>query len=227
MTIPRKRTSAFSWPPHVAYRTIRVPGDGLFVPSHTGLLLLPSTYCQFRDLRGSVRHGISLAHCWFREASPCGHADPQNPPEAPGAASTVVQDRQARWFLWEKDQCPCRVLTGVDGVILLSPSCDVLHMSPRAADLTGGWTMPSTRLPSPLHHIAEEIREYLLISVQEGNGMAPELQRLVRTEQGTLFVRGFGMPDRDGHGFLTVLVVSERPVTLVFPGDTRRERPPP
>jgi hypothetical protein len=113
----------------------------------------------------------------------------------------------------------------VDGIIILSASCQILHISPRAANLIGARGTPSPQLPSPLHMIAEEIREYLSLSVQQGAGLAPDLQRLLRTNRGPLFVRGFGLPDRDGPDFLTVLVVSEQPVAL--PIEARGERPPP
>lgn len=105
----------------------------------------------------------------------------------------------------------------VNGVIVLSPSFHVLHMSPRATQLISPLTVspaqnrPGLILPSVLHFIAQEIRDHLQTSLRQGNGLACDAERVISSSEGTLFVRGLGVPDRYGGEFLTVLVVSESP----------------
>lgn len=98
----------------------------------------------------------------------------------------------------------------VDGIIILSPSCRVLHMSPRAVALLG--TSKASPLPRSFHDMALEIGEQMELSSQAGSGSGSDFQRLYPTGRGSVYVRGFGMRNRDARGFLTVLIVSERPV---------------
>ena len=108
----------------------------------------------------------------------------------------------------------------VEGVIVLSPSLHVLHMSPRATQLIGALTIgprqnPSgLTLPADLHDIGHETRNQLLTSLRQGNGLTCNVERMISSLGATLFVRGLGAPDQGGGEFFTVLVVSESPVTI-------------
>lgn len=106
----------------------------------------------------------------------------------------------------------------VEGVIILSPSSDVLHMSPRATQLIRPFVIGPTQnssgltLPTMLDSIGREIRTQLETSLRQGNGLTSNMKRVISSPVGALFVRGLGVPGQDGVEFLTVLVVSDSPV---------------
>jgi len=116
-----------------------------------------------------------------------------------------------------------RTDTAVEGVIILSPSCDVLYMSPRATQLiiplatgpTGD--PPGAALPAPLRHIGAEVRHQLQASLKHGNGLTCNVTRTISSSGGTLFVQGLGVPNRYDGEFLTTLVVSESPIQVTLP----------
>lgn len=122
--------------------------------------------------------------------------------------------------------------TAVEGVIILSPSCDVLYMSPRATQLitplasspTGD--PPSDALPAPLRHIGDEVRHQLQASLKHGNGLTCNVTRTISSSGGTLFVQGLGMPNQYDGEFLTTLVVSESPIQITLPGGGQGQAEP-
>lgn len=109
-----------------------------------------------------------------------------------------------------------------EGVIVLSPSFQVLYMSPGAVRLIessgfGPTPNPSEpTLPPALHCVGQETRDQLQSSLRKGNGLACEIERRISTSGTTLFVRGLGTPNHDGREFLTVLVVSKSPIESPF-----------
>lgn len=108
----------------------------------------------------------------------------------------------------------------VEGVIILSPSFHVLHMSPRATQLISPLTISPTQnpteltLPTVLHDIGQDIRTHFQTSLSQGNGLTCDIERVISSSVWTLFVRGLGVPDQNGGEFLTVLVVSNSPVNI-------------
>lgn len=111
----------------------------------------------------------------------------------------------------------------VEGVIILSPSCDVLYMSPRATQLiiplatgpTGD--PPRVALPAPLRHIGDEVRHQLQTSLKHGNGLTCNVTRTISSSGRILFVQGLGVPNMYNGEFLTTPVVSESPIQITLP----------
>lgn len=112
----------------------------------------------------------------------------------------------------------------VEGVIILSPSCDVLYMSPRATQLITPQAInptvdpPSLALPAPLRDIGDEVRHQLQTSLNHGNGLTCNVARTISSSGKTLFVQGLGVPHQYDGEFLTTLVVSESPIQIPLPG---------
>jgi hypothetical protein len=110
--------------------------------------------------------------------------------------------------------------TPVGGVIILSPSGDVLYMSPRAAHLIKPFAInptgdpPTLTLPSALHNIGDEVRHQLQASLKQGHGLTSDVTRTIPSSNGPLFVHGRGIPNQYGGNFLTTLVVSESPIPI-------------
>ena len=111
----------------------------------------------------------------------------------------------------------------VEGVIILSPSCDVLYMSPRATQLITPLAIsptgdpPRASLPAPLRHIGDEVRHQLQASLKHGNGLTCNVTRTISSSGRTLFVQGLGVPNEYDGAFLTTLVVSESPIHITLP----------
>lgn len=105
----------------------------------------------------------------------------------------------------------------VDGVIILSPACHLLHMSPQAALLLKPlYSNPSQNgsrhiVPPALLDVGQEIRRELLDSLKEGRGLTSHVTGVLAFSKGQLFVRGLGLPDRYGENFLRILIISESP----------------
>ncbi len=118
-------------------------------------------------------------------------------------------------------QCPAD--TSGEGVIILSSSCDVLYMSPRATQLIEPLTIsptgdpPRVVLPTPLRHIGDEVRHQLQTSLKHGNGLTCNVTRTISSSGGTLFVQGLGMPNQYDGEFFTTLVVSKSPIQITLP----------
>lgn len=118
-------------------------------------------------------------------------------------------------------QCPAN--TSGEGVIILSSSCDVLYVSPRAAQLIEllmtGLTEapPGVALPSPLRHIGDEVRHLLQASLKHGSGLTCNVTRTFSSSGRTLFVQGLGVPHQHDGDFLTTLVISESPIQITLP----------
>lgn len=108
----------------------------------------------------------------------------------------------------------------VEGVIILSPSCELLYLSPVATQLIRPLTTcpmgnPSgLPLPPLLQNIGQEIRHQLQASLMQGNGLTCNVIRIISSSEGTLFVHGLGVPNRYDGEFLTTLVVSKSPIQL-------------
>jgi hypothetical protein len=108
----------------------------------------------------------------------------------------------------------------VEGVIILSSSCDLLYLSPGATRLIRPLaTCPTENpsgltLPPLLRKIGQEVRHQLQASLKQGNGLTCNVTRILASSEGTLFVRGLGVPNRQDGEFLTTLVVSTSPVQL-------------
>lgn len=108
----------------------------------------------------------------------------------------------------------------VKGVIILSPSCDPLYLSPEATQLIKPFTAgPSANpsgvsLPPLLRNIGHEVRHQLQASLKQGNGLTCDVARSISSPEGTLFVRGLGGPSLHNEEFLTTLVVSRSPIQL-------------
>jgi len=111
----------------------------------------------------------------------------------------------------------------VEGVIILSPSCDVLYMSPRATQLIKPLAIsptgdpPGVALPTPLRHIGDEVRHQVQASLKHGNGLTCDVTRTICSSGRTLFVQGLGVPNQYDGEFLTTLVVSESPIQITVP----------
>ena len=111
----------------------------------------------------------------------------------------------------------------VEGVIILSPSCDVLYMSPRATQLITPLAIsrtenpPRAALPAPLRNIGDEVRHQLQASLKHGNGLICNVTRTISSSGRTLFVQGLGVPNEYDGAFLTTLVVSESPIQITLP----------
>ena len=111
----------------------------------------------------------------------------------------------------------------VEGVIILSPTCDVLYMSPRATQLITPLAIspagdpPKVALPAPLRHFGFEVRHHLQASLKHGNGLTCNVTRTISSSGRTLFVQGLGVPNEYDGEFLTTLVVSESPIQITLP----------
>lgn len=111
----------------------------------------------------------------------------------------------------------------IEGVIVLSSSCDVLYMSPRAAQLIKPLAIsptgdpPGVALPTPLRRIGDEVRHRLQASLTHGNGLTCDVTYTISLSGGTLFVQGLGVPNQYAGEFLTTLVVSESPIQIALP----------
>lgn len=105
-----------------------------------------------------------------------------------------------------------------EGVIILSSSGDVLYVSPNATQLirqldshpTGN--RPERTLPAPLGTIGHEVFHELQVSLMHGTGLACEVKRALPSPNGTLFVRGLGVPNQPDETFLTALIISTSPI---------------
>lgn len=104
-----------------------------------------------------------------------------------------------------------------EGVIILSFSGDVLYVSPNAAQMirqldshpTGN--RPERTLPALLRTIGHDVFHELQVSLMHGSGLACERKRALPSPNGTLFVRGLGVPNQPDGTFLTVLILSASP----------------
>lgn len=118
-------------------------------------------------------------------------------------------------------QCPAD--TSREGVIILSPSCDVLYMSPRATQLIAPLAIspaekpPTGALPTTLRHIGDEVRHQLQASLKHGKRLLCSVTRTISSSGKTLFVQGLGVPNVYDGEFLTTLVVSESPIRITLP----------
>lgn len=108
----------------------------------------------------------------------------------------------------------------VEGVIILSPSCDLLYLSPEATQLIRQLASCPTgnpsglALPPLLRNIGHEVRHQLQASLKQGHGLTCNVTRIISSSEGTLFVHGLGVPNRYDGEFLTILVVSKSPIQL-------------
>lgn len=108
----------------------------------------------------------------------------------------------------------------VEGVIILSPSCDLLYLSPGATQLIRPFAIcpkdnPSgLALPPLLRNIGREVRQQLQTSLKQGKGLTCDVKHALSSPEGTLFVQGLGVPNLHDGEFLTTLVVSTSPVQL-------------
>jgi hypothetical protein len=106
----------------------------------------------------------------------------------------------------------------IEGVIILSPSCDLLYLSPGATQLIKPLaTCPTGNpsgltLPPLLRNIGQEVRRQLQASLKQGKGLTCDVKRSLSSSEGTLFVYGLGVPNRYDGEFLTTLVVSTSPI---------------
>ena len=108
----------------------------------------------------------------------------------------------------------------VEGVIILSPSCDLLYLSPGATQLIRPFAICPTgnpsglTLPPLLRNIGQEVRHQLQASLKQGKGLTCDVKRALSSSEGTLFVHGLGVPNLHDGEFLTTLVVSTSPIQL-------------
>lgn len=113
-----------------------------------------------------------------------------------------------------------RTDAAVEGVIILSPSCDLLYLSPGATQLIRPFAICPTgnpsglTLPPLLRNIGQEVRHQLQASLKQGKGLTCDVKRALSSSEGTLFVHGLGVPNLQDGEFLTTLVVSTSPIQL-------------
>lgn len=115
------------------------------------------------------------------------------------------------------------------GIVVLSPSLQVLHMNRRAMDLLNQleYTAQSTgverAVAAPLHQHCQDIIETLQARLRSNNWEQFRHQRTIGDSTHSILVNGFGIPDRRGmpHSRIVILLSPHTPAPL--PGISRRE----
>jgi hypothetical protein len=101
--------------------------------------------------------------------------------------------------------------------MIFSPSFHLLHLSPRAAQLITPFVSHPEQgsskrsVPPLLIDVGRKVRDELQTSLKQGDGLTSHVEHALSSVEGMLYVRGLGMPDRDGGDFLMVLILSTSP----------------
>lgn len=115
------------------------------------------------------------------------------------------------------------------GIVVLSPSMQILHMNRRAMDLlnqlehTAQSTGAERAVAAPLHQHCQDILEALQARLGSNNWKQFRQQRTIVDSTHSILVNGFGLPDRRGlpHSRIVMLLTPHNPVPM--PGISRRE----
>ncbi len=115
------------------------------------------------------------------------------------------------------------------GIVVLSPSMQILHMNRRAMDLlnqlehTAQSTGAERAVTAPLHQHCQDILEALQARLGSNNWKQFRQQRTIVDSTHSILVNGFGLPDRRGlpHSRIVMLLSPHNPVLM--PGISRRE----
>ena len=115
------------------------------------------------------------------------------------------------------------------GIVVLSPSMQILHMNRRAMDLlnqlehTAQSTGAERAVAAPLHQHCQDILEALQARLGSNNWKQFRQQRTIVDSTHSILVNGFGLPDRRGlpHSRIVMLLSPHNPVLM--PGISRRE----
>lgn len=117
------------------------------------------------------------------------------------------------------------------GIVVMSPSLQVLHMNRRAMDLlnqlehTAQGAGTARAVAAPLHQHYQDINETLQARLRSNNWEQFRQQRTIGDSTCSILVNGFGLPDRRGlsHSRIVLLLSPHTPIPM--PGISRKESP--
>ena len=115
------------------------------------------------------------------------------------------------------------------GIVVLSPSLQVLHMNRRAMALlnqlehTAQSIGAERAVAAPLHQHCQDIIETLQARLESNNWEQFQQYRTIGNSTHSILLNGFGLPDRRGlpHSRIVILLSPHTPVPM--PGISRRE----
>jgi hypothetical protein len=119
---------------------------------------------------------------------------------------------------------PCHLIEGViavsqkpeataPGIVVLSPSLQVLHMNRQAMVLLNqlepaGQSVGAERtVAAPLHKHCQEIIETLKARVKSNNWEQFQQYRMIGGSTNTILLKGFGLPDQRGLSYSRIVVL--------------------
>ena len=115
------------------------------------------------------------------------------------------------------------------GIVVLSPSLQVLHMNRRAMALlnqlehTAQSIGAERAVAAPLHQHCQDIIKTLQARLESNNWEQFQQYRTIGDSSHSILLKGFGLPDRRGllHSRIVMLLSPHRPAPI--PGISRRE----
>ena len=115
------------------------------------------------------------------------------------------------------------------GIVVLSPSLQVLHMNRRAWALLNqlAYTAPSSGaarvVAGPLHQHFQDIMETLQARLGSHNWEQFQLDRTIGDSPHSIFLNGFGLPDRRGLSHSRIVMLLSPHIEQSMPGISRRK----
>ena len=108
------------------------------------------------------------------------------------------------------------------GIVVLSPSLQVLHMNRRAMDLlnqlehTAQSTGAERAVAAPVHQHCQDIIETLQARLESNNWEQFQQYRTIGDSTHSILLKGFGIPDRRGlpHSRIVLLLSPHTPAPL-------------
>jgi hypothetical protein len=108
------------------------------------------------------------------------------------------------------------------GIVVLSPSLQVLHMNRRAMALLNQLAHPAQSLeaerrsPAPLHQHGQDMLETMQARLGSNNWEQFQHNRVIGDAPHSILLKGFGLPDRRGlpHSRIVLLLAPHIPMTM-------------
>lgn len=108
------------------------------------------------------------------------------------------------------------------GIVVLSPSLQILHMNRRALVLLSQWERTDLgiaaeqALPAPLHEHCQNILKTMQERLGSNNWGQFQQYCTIGDSSRSIFLKGFGLPDRRGlaHARIVVLLSTHTPVPM-------------
>lgn len=115
------------------------------------------------------------------------------------------------------------------GIVVLSPSLQVLHMNRRAMVLlnqlehTAQSTGAERAVAAPLHQNCQDIIETLQARLELNNWEQFQQYRTIGDSTHSILLKGFGIPDRRGLPYCRIVLLLSPHTPAPLPGISRRE----